>query len=723
MTKKTSILGLLLLVVCAAQAQRYPYQNPNLSPKERARDLCQRLTLEEKVGLMMNHSRAVERLDVPVFQWWSEALHGVGRNGNATVFPITMGLAATFDTMLVERVFTAVSDEARVKFNQAQRLGTKGEMYHGLSFWTPNINIFRDPRWGRGQETYGEDPYLTAVMGKSVVRGLQGPQDAPYQKLLACAKHYAVHSGPEWSRHRFDAENIKLRDLHETYLYAFRALVKEAKVSEVMCAYNRFEGKPCCGSDRLLQQILRDEWGFDGLVTSDCGAVDDFWMDHGHHYSKGKTEATSQAVIAGTDVECGGSYGSLRDGVREGRIKEETIDKSLCRLLEARFRLGDFDDPQLNPWNRIPDDRLCCQEHNDLALEAARKSIVLLRNEKNILPLDNEELRIKNEEFATAREADSRPSMVNGQWSMAIMGPNAADQEMQWGNYNGFPLHTITMEEGIRSICPSARFIPWQKDVRQQVEAAGDAQTVIFCGGISPRLEGEEMPVDEPGFKGGDRTMIELPQTQRDILAALHEAGKRVVLVLCSGSAIGLVPEQQTTDAILQAWYGGQAGGQAVAEVLFGRVNPSGRLPVTFYRNVDQLPDYENYDMEGHTYRFFRGEPLYPFGYGLSYSRFVYGKASYADGRLSFRLTNKSKRDGTETVLVYLTREGDTDGPIRTLRAIRRVDVPAGTATDVSIQLPDSAFEWWDAKSNAMRILPGRYVIQVGNQRLRITKE
>ncbi len=708
MTKKTSILGLLLLVVCAAQAQRYPYQNPNLSPKERAQDLCQRLTLEEKVGLMMNHSRAVERLDVPVFQWWSEALHGVGRNGNATVFPITMGLAATFDTVLVERIFTAVSDEARVKFNQAQRLGTKGEMYHGLSFWTPNINIFRDPRWGRGQETYGEDPYLTAVMGKSVVRGLQGPQDAPYQKLLACAKHYAVHSGPEWSRHRFDAENIKLRDLHETYLYAFRALVKEAKVSEVMCAYNRFEGEPCCGSNRLLQQILRDEWGFDGLVTSDCGAVDDFWMDHGHHYSKGKTEATSQAVIAGTDVECGGSYGSLRDGVREGRIKEETINKSLCRLLEARFRLGDFDDPQLNPWNRIPDDRLCCQEHSDLALEAARKSIVLLRN-NGILPLDNAG-------YAAIKNGGSQSSLF-------VMGPNAADQEMQWGNYNGFPLHTITLEEGIRSICPSARFIPWQKDVRQQVEAAKEAQTVIFCGGISPRLEGEEMPVDEPGFKGGDRTMIELPQTQRDILAALHEAGKRVVLVLCSGSAIGLVPEQQTTDAILQAWYGGQAGGQAVAEVLFGRVNPSGRLPVTFYRNVDQLPDYENYDMEGHTYRFFRGEPLYPFGYGLSYSRFVYGKASYADGRLSFRLANKSKRDGTETVLVYLTREGDTDGPVRTLRAIRRVDVPAGTATDVSIQLPDSAFEWWDAKSNAMRILPGRYIIQVGNQRLRITKE
>ena len=681
------------------QAQKYPYQNPNLSPKERAQDLCGRLKLEEKVGLMMNFSKPVERLDVPVFQWWSEALHGVGRNGNATVFPITMGMAATFDTLLVEKIFTAVSDEARIKHNKAHRLGTQREMYQGLSFWTPNINIFRDPRWGRGQETYGEDPYLTAVMGKSVVRGLQGPADAHYQKLLACAKHYAVHSGPEWSRHRYNAENIKLRDLHETYLYAFRALVKEAKVAEIMCAYNRFEGKPCCGSDRLLQQILREEWGFDGLVTSDCGAIDDFWKDYGHHYSKNKTEATSQAVIAGTDVECGSSYGSLVDGVKEGRIKEETIDKSLIRLLEARFRLGDFDDPSLNPWNKIPEERLCCKEHSDLALEAARKSIVLLRNEKNILPLS---------------ESDTQ--------GLYIMGPNANDEEMQWGNYNGFPLHTITLAEGIKAINPSATLIPWKRDVQQQVEAAANAKTVIFCGGISPRLEGEEMNVNEPGFKGGDRTMIEMPQDQRDILAALHKAGKRVILAICSGSAMGLVPEQQSTDAILQVWYGGQAGGQAVAEVLFGRVNPSGRLPITFYRNVDQLPDFEDYNMEGHTYRFFRGEPLYPFGYGLSYSKFVYGKPRFADGKLTLSVSNKSKRDGEETVLVYLSKVGDTDGPIRTLRAFQRVEVPAGSTQTVNIPLPDSAFEWWDVKSNAMRILHGQYVIQVGNQRLKINR-
>ena len=693
------MLFVLPLFWSYAVAQPFPYQNASLSPKERALDLCGRLTLNEKVGLMMNFSQPVERLDVPVFQWWSEALHGVGRNGKTTVFPITMAMAATFDTVLVERVFTAVSDEARVKHNQAHRLGTQREMYHGLSFWTPNINIFRDPRWGRGQETYGEDPYLTAVMGKSVVRGLQGPMDSHYQKLLACAKHFAVHSGPEWSRHRFNAENIKLRDLHETYLYAFRALVKEAKVAEIMCAYNSFEGKPCCGSDRLLQQILRDDWGFDGLVTSDCGAIDDFWKDYGHHYSENKTEATSQAVIAGTDVECGGSYGSLVDGVKEGRIKEGTIDRSLLRLLEARFRLGDLDDPHLNPWNRIPDERLCCKEHSDLALEAARKSIVLLRNEKSTLPLS---------------ESDTQ--------SLYIMGPNANDAEMQWGNYNGFPLHTITLSEGIKSINPSATLIPWKRDVQQQVEAAKDAKTVIFCGGISPRLEGEEMNVNEPGFKGGDRTMIELPQDQRDILAALHKAGKRVILALCSGSAIGLVPEQQSTDAILQVWYGGQAGGQAVAEVLFGRVNPSGKLPVTFYRNVEQLPDFEDYNMEGHTYRFFRGEPLYPFGYGLSYSKFVYGKPRFADGKLTLSVSNRSKRDGTETVLVYINKVGDVDGPIRTLRAFQRVEVPAGSSQTVSIPLPDSAFEWWDAKSNAMRIMSGEYVVQVGEHKIKVKR-
>ena len=696
-----------------------PYKNPRLSPKERAIDLCQRLTLDEKVGLMMHYSKPVERLDVPVFQWWSEALHGVGRNGNATVFPITMAMAATFDTLLVERVFTAVSDEARVKYNKACRLGTQREMYHGLSFWTPNINIFRDPRWGRGQETYGEDPYLTAVMGKSVVRGLQGPMDAPYQKLLACAKHFAVHSGPEWSRHRYNAENIKLRDLYETYLYAFRALVKEAKVAEVMCAYNRFEGKPCCGSDRLLQQILREEWKFDGLVTSDCWAVDDFWKDWGHHYSESKTVAVSEAVIAGTDVECGETFGSLKDGVKEGRIKEETIDRSFVRLLEARFRLGDFDDPHLNPWNRIPDDRLCCQEHSELALEAARKSIVLLKN-NGILPLeDPSQPPLKGEESSPFKgELDFKGELER----VFILGPNAADSTMMWGNYNGFPLHTITLAEGIRSICPSASLIPWKKDVEQQVQAAKDAQTVIFCGGISPSLEGEEMDVKEEGFKGGDRTMIELPQTQRDILAALHKAGKRVILVLCSGSAIGLVPEQQTTDAILQVWYGGQAGGQALAEVLFGRINPSGRLPVTFYRNVEQLPDFENYNMEGHTYRYFRGEPLYPFGYGLSYSTFVYGKPRFADGKLTVPVSNKSKRDGTETVLVYISKVGDADGPIRTLRAFQRVEIAAGSTAQVSIPLPDTAFEWWDVKSNAMRILPGKYVIQVGKYKLTIER-
>ena len=704
MKKNTSLLcfigaGLLASASVFAKTYRYPYQNPNLSPHERAVDLCHRLTVDDKAKLMRRHPHIIERLGVPSFQWWSEALHGYARNGTATVYPITMAMASTFDSTLVERIFSTVSDEGRVKNNQARRLGTQGWMYHGLAVWTPNINIFRDPRWGRGQETYGEDPYLTAVMGKSVVRGLQGPADARYQKLLACAKHFAVHSGPEWNRHSFNAENIKLRDLYETYLYAFRALVKETKVAQVMCAYNRFEGKPCCGSDRLLQHILRDEWGYQGVVVSDCGAINDFWDEKAHRYSKSKDEAIVQAATAGTDVECGESFENLAKAVRDGNIKEEVLDKSVVRLLEARFRVGDFDTPDEVPWMRIPDDSLCTPYHKALALEAARKGIVLLRNEKNILPLSEQTTE-----------------------GLCIMGPNAADSTMMWGNYNGTPEHTITISEGIWSICPSARLIPWEKDVQKQLDAARDAKTVIFCGGISPKLEGEEMDVDEPGFKKGDRTMIEMPQAQRDVMTALHKAGKRVILANCSGSAIGLVPEQQSTDAILQVWYGGEAGGQAVAEVIFGRVNPSGKLPVTFYKNVDQLPDYENYDMEGHTYRFFRGEPLYPFGYGLSYSKFVYGKPRFADGTLSLPLSNKSERDGTETVLVYLKKVGDADGPVRTLRAFKRVSVPAGTTQTVSIPLPDSAFEWWDPKSNAMRIMPGQFVVEVGGKQLKITR-
>jgi beta-glucosidase len=441
-----------VLTVMSLSAQTLPYQNPNLSAAQRADDLLTRLTLEEKVCLMMDTSPAIERLGIPQFQWWNEALHGIGRNGFATVFPITMGMAASWDDALLHKVFTAVSDEARVKAQQAKRAGDI-KRYQSLSFWTPNINIFRDPRWGRGQETYGEDPYLTAKMGLAVVRGLQGmtydgqwlsSQNTPsnqsspkYKKLLACAKHFAVHSGPEWNRHEFNVENLPERDLWETYLPAFKALVQEGKVAEIMCAYQRIDGQPCCAQTRYEQQILRDEWGFDGLITSDCGAIRDF-LPRWHNTAKDGAQASAQAVLAGTDVECGSEYKHLPEAVRRGDIKESDLDKSLRRLLIARFELGDLDPDDLNPWTKIPESVVACDAHKQLALDMARKSIVLLKN-NGILPLSSDA---------------SEP-----QHKIVVMGANAIDSIMQWGNYSGFATRTITALEGIQQIAPQARYI------------------------------------------------------------------------------------------------------------------------------------------------------------------------------------------------------------------------------------------------------------------------
>ena len=423
--KKQLITTLVTLMTLGAGAQNMlPYQNPNLSPEERADDLISRLTIEEKTALMMDQSPAIERLGIPSFQWWNEALHGVGRNGYTTVFPITMGMAASWDDALLYRCFDAVSDEARIKNAQAK---SKNEMnrYQGLSFWTPNINIFRDPRWGRGQETYGEDPYLTSRMGVAVVNGLQGRKDSKYMKLLACAKHYAVHSGPEWNRHSFNIENLPERDLWETYLPAFKALVDEANVAEVMCAYQRIDGDPCCGNKRYLQRILRDEWGYKGLVVSDCGAISDFHRKDCHGVSETPAIAAGTAIIAGTDVECGSVYKNIPKALKNGDLTMDAIDKSLKRLLTARIRLGDFDNDKLVEWTKIPHDRLCSDKHNALAYEMAQKSIVLLQNRNNILPLKKEGVNI------------------------AVMGPNANDSVMQWGNYSGYPIHTVTILDGI----------------------------------------------------------------------------------------------------------------------------------------------------------------------------------------------------------------------------------------------------------------------------------
>lgn len=842
MKKLLSILFSLGLSL-SATAQLLPYCNPDLSARERARDLLSRLTLDEKARLMLDESPAIPRLGIKKFFWWSEALHGAANMGGVTVFPEPVGMAASFNDGLLRRVFDAASDEMRAQYNRRMLNGGEDEKFHSLSVWTPNVNIFRDPRWGRGQETYGEDPYLTSVMGTAVVRGLQGPETAKYRKLWACAKHYAVHSGPEYTRHTANVADVSPRDLWETYLPAFKTLVTEAKVREVMCAYQRLDDDPCCSNNRLLQQILRDEWGFNYLVVSDCGAVTDIYANH--KTSSDAVHAAAKAAVAGTDVECGFGYAykTIPEAVRRGLITEAEVDKHVLRLLEGRFDLGEMDDPKLVEWSKIPASVMDSKAHRQLALDMARQSLVLLQNKGGVLPL----------------KAGGDP--------IAVIGPNADDGPMMWGNYNGTPNRTVTILNGIKarhkrvtylkgcdltdtktvnSLLPQCaidgrkglrgtfwnntgmqgrpvatqfytapvavttagmhNFAPGVNvedfsakyetvytpktsgEVVVNVEGCGDfslyvngkeqvkhhtwrttstrtplqvkageeyrievrfafvktwganlkinigtehpidyqaiirklqgIRKVVFVGGISAALEGEEMPVDIDGFKGGDRTNIELPKVQRDFLRALHEAGKTVVFVNCSGSAIALEPEMETCDAILQAWYAGQEGGTAVSDVLFGTVNPSGKLPVTFYKRTDQLPDYEDYSMRGRTYRYF-SDPLFAFGYGLSYTTFRFGRAraEAAEGgyRLSVPLTNTGTRPGEEVVQVYIRRVADANGPLKSLRAFRRVALKAGESTTVEIPLSRKSFECFDESTNTMRTLPGDYELMYGN--------
>ena len=728
------LFSLMLTGSLSVHAQQYPYQDSRLSIDQRVDDLLGRLTLEEKTRLMMNGSPAIPRLDIPAWNWWSEALHGVGRNGVATVFPSCIGMACSFDNDLIERIFVAVSDEARAKNTLARQQGKVGK-YSCLSFWTPNINIFRDPRWGRGQETYGEDPFMNAQMGLCVVRGLQGqsPFDQhrsdKYLKLHAYAKHYAVHSGPEKLRHSFNIEDLPARDLWETYLPAFKALVQEGQVEQVMCAYQRFEGDPCCGSNRLLQQILRQEWGFKGLVVSDCGAIDDFYKPKRHEVSADSAAASAKAVLSGTDVECGRSYHSLPQAVRRGDIKESEVDVSVRRLLKGRFELGDFDPDEQVGWTQIPLSVVASKAHKELARQMACEQMVLLKN-NGVLPLNRSKIK-----------AESSKLMV--------MGPNAADSTMLWGIYFGQPSHTVTPLEGIQAkigpvkymtACSITDMTVKEMAVGKQTETADgsttlqmiekgektytiaeildacrEIETVIFVGGISPNLEKEQARVQAPGFDDGDRTSIELPQVQRDILKALHEASKKVVLVNCSGSAVALTPEQdETCDAIVQAWYAGEQGGHALADVLTGDYNPSGKLAVTFYKDDSQLPSFDDYHMAGRTYRYFQGKPLYPFGYGLSYTTFKYGKPSYRDGKVTVSVKNTGKREGTEIVQVYLRRIGDAEGPAKTLRGYARVNLKAGEQHQVEISLPRERFETWDAQTNTMRVMPGQYELMVG---------
>ena len=658
------------------------------TPEKRAQKLIAQLTIEEKASLMMHDSQPVEALGIPAYNWWNEALHGVARNGKATVFPMPVAMAASFDEPLVNKVFTAVSDEASVKNRQALESG-RVSWYQGVTFWTPNINIFRDPRWGRGMETYGEDPYLTGTLGMAVVRGLQGPSTAEVLKAHACAKHFAVHSGPEWNRHSYNAE-VSERDLRETYLPAFKDLVTKADVQEVMIAYNRFRGEPCGASNYLVNTILRAEWGYKGIVLSDCWAIADFYEEGRHGFSPDGPHAAAAAVHNGTDLNCGDTYRFIPEAVRQGLLDEKDVDRSLERLLAARIRLGELDG-NVEPWASLPDEIVEGEEYRALSLKMAQESIVLLQNRDDVLPLDPK-----------AR--------------IALVGPNANDREMLWGNYNPVPEHSVTLLDALKERVENLVYYKGCELVGDDISAErlDEYDVVVFAGGISPKLEGEEMDVPLPGFKGGDRESIELPEVQRHLLQALHYAGKKVVLVNFSGSAMGLEPETQSCDAILQVWYPGQEGGTAIANVLFGDVAPSGKLPVTFYKNVEQLPDFEDYAMKGRTYRFFEGEPLFPFGFGLSYTTFAYGKAQVKGDQLLLEVSNIGPVDADEVVQLYVRRPADTEGPRKTLRAYKRVHIPSGQSVEVSLPLTEETFLWWDEARQRMVPQKGEWELLYG---------
>ncbi len=851
----------LLLFIClwfdlprtitSGQGKPLPYKDPSLPTEKRVDDLVSRMTLEEKVSQMMNAAPAIQRLDIPEYEWWNEGLHGVARAGFATVFPQAIGLAATWDTNLMAQVADVISTEARAKHNESVRHNERGR-YKGLTFWSPNINIFRDPRWGRGQETYGEDPYLTSRLGVEFVKGLQG-NDPKYLKVVATPKHYAVHSGPEPERHSFDAKAYE-RDLRETYLPAFRATVLEAQAGSVMCAYNRTNTEPCCANNRLMMDILRKEWGFDGYVVSDCGAISDIWK--GHQFAKSEAAASAMAVKVGTDLACGREYASLIQAVKDGLISEAEIDVSLRRLMTARFRLGMFDPPEMVTYSRIPYSENDSPAHRALSLKAAHESMVLLKNENNTLPLE------KNLK------------------TIAVIGPNADALETLLGNYNGTPSKYVTPLAGIKSkvsaatevlysagtykigvsavpvpasalshdgngssaglkgeyfsnremkgeptlvrtdqdvnfewgafspappLTPQNFSVRWAGkltapesgkyllgaagngglrvyvdgkvlieelanrrtkvitkeidleaghtyDVRfdyyagantfaaaklvwsppngermlrdEAINKARQADVVVMCLGLSPLVEGEEMEVPFEGFRGGDRTDISLPKVQEELLKEVHALGKPVVVVLLNGSALAVNWANDNVSAIVDAWYPGEEGGTALADVLFGDYNPGGRLPVTFYKSVDQLPPFTDYSMQGRTYRYFKGDPLYPFGFGLSYTNFTYDNLKLSANKIkagagltiTAEVKNSGGQAGDEVVQLYVTDvAASVPVPIRSLAGVKRVFLKPGEKQKISFPLTREQMSIIDDKGQRV-IEPGEFLVSVGGK-------
>jgi len=843
-----SMLGLLAQPT-PGQAAVLPYKDPSIPIERRVNDLISRMTLEEKVGQMMNDAPAIDRLGIPAYEWWNEGLHGVARAGYATVFPQAIGLAATWDTGLMSRVADVISTEARAKNNEFVRNNDRGR-YKGLTFWSPNINIFRDPRWGRGQETYGEDPYLTSRMGVEFVRGLQG-NDPKYLKAVATPKHFAVHSGPEPERHSFDA-TISDRDLRETYLPAFRATVTEARAGSVMCAYNRTDEKPMCANKELLEKVLRSEWKFNGYIVSDCGAISDIWK--GHKFEPSEEAASAVAVKAGTDLACGREYASLVKAVRDGLISEAEIDASLKRLLTARFRLGMFDPPGMVPYTRIPFSENDSLAHRELARRAARESIVLLKNENNTLPLkknvktiavigpnaDAPEVLVGNysgrpsrsitplagiekavssgtkilyalgstltgesvvpvppqfltvagkgtasglkAEYFSNQELQGEPADVrtdaqinfdwgrykpsphvgennfsarwtgkltpaeSGQYALGATADDGArlylDGKLLIDSWKGNPTKTATKEvtleagkaydirlEYFQSNREAVAKLVWsypnfaQRQINEAVNTARQADVVLVVLGLSPVLEGEEMTVNTEGFLGGDRTDIVLPRCQEALLEAVQATGTPVVLVLLNGSALAINWADKNVPAILEAWYPGEEGGTAVADVLFGDYNPGGRLPVTFYRSVNDLPPFEDYRMQERTYRYFHGEPLYPFGHGLSYTKFSYSglklKRSIGTGdaqQVSVKVQNTGETAGDEVVQFYITDStASVPVPIRSLAGVTRIHLKPGEKRAVSFTLSPRQMSVID--NNGKRVIePGDFTVSVGGQ-------
>ncbi|MBQ7072308.1 MAG: glycoside hydrolase family 3 C-terminal domain-containing protein [Bacteroidales bacterium] len=843
-----------LLLSCSNKTEyEYPFQNPKLSNEARVDNLISLLTPEEKVGLMMNKAISVDRLGIPSYNWWSEACHGV-RYGGYTVYPQPVGMASSFNPELFYEVFDTVSDEARANWNRSDHdifnVGLRANYVPGnpeLTFWCPNINIFRDPRWGRGQETCGEDPYLTSILGVQTVLGMQG-NDKKYFKTHACAKHYAVHSGPEPLRHSFDAV-VSMRDLWETYLPAFKALVVEGHVQEVMCAYNRYEGEPCCGSDRLLTDILRNKWGYEDIILTDCDAINNFYNKNQHGTHPDAVSASVDAILSGTDLECGNAFVSLQEALDKGLISEADLDVHLRRTLLGRFELGMFDPADANPWANLGEDVISSEAHDALARQAARESLVLLKN-NGVLPLNKSAIK-----------------------KLAVIGPNADDVSMMNGNYGGTPTeeHQRSILDGFKEALPNAEIftakaceimdeysttyhIPdfnngqgffveffnnrnfagkpvasgYYKQINfstfgaygfaegverenmsvritgkytpdftgpmsysvssdgtfkftvngrtveqtrpgdaaparrgfgrnamptktfdvvagkpidvkiEYVQGTGsfamlnaefcerklaefsdlaaqvkDADAIVIVGGISARFEGE----------GGDRSSMDLPVVQQRLLKAMHATGKPVIFISCSGSAIGFGAVQDQYDALLQAWYAGQGGAQAIADVVFGDYNPSGKLPVTFYTGDEQLPDFMDYNMEGRTYKYFHGTPLYAFGYGLSYTTFEYGKAKLSKSSIkagkSVTITvpvkNTGNVAGEEVVQVYVKSLDNPDAPIKSLKGFQKVNIEKGATSNVKITLGPGAFEYYDASIDELSVFPGNYKILYGS--------